>query len=90
MPLYDYNVNRDLFEKRPHNTISFPCCCCVHQDKSQFSHPCNVCDHNLSAQPDVDRSHEECVDCSLEQSDPPKCNGHAAGPVACGSFVSKG
>jgi len=39
---------------------------------------------------DVDRSHKECVDCSLEHSEPPQCKGHAAGPVACGSFVSKG
>jgi hypothetical protein len=36
---------------------------------------------------EVDCTHEECADCSLENSDPPKCKGHASGPVACHHFV---
>jgi hypothetical protein len=52
MPLYDYNVNRDLFEEMPHTGLSFPCCCCVHSIKGQKEAPCNICDHNLAAEPE--------------------------------------
>jgi DNA-binding transcriptional regulator YbjK len=34
----------------------------------------------------IDRTHEECVECSLEKRNPPECNGHVAGPSACSKF----
>jgi hypothetical protein len=38
----------------------------------------------------TNRTHEECVECALEHSDPPECSGHEAGPVHCADFVRKG
>lgn len=52
MPLYDFNVNRDLFEAKEQIGLCFPCCCCIHCYKLPTDEPCNVCDHNLSAKPE--------------------------------------
>jgi len=35
----------------------------------------------------VDRSHEECCECALEEVDPAQCKGHVAGPSPCSLFV---
>ena len=34
----------------------------------------------------VDRTHEECADCALENVEPARCAGHPAGPVSCRDF----
>jgi hypothetical protein len=38
----------------------------------------------------VDRSHEECDECALQEIEPPRCRGHVPGPSACRMFVSAG
>lgn len=35
----------------------------------------------------VNRTHEECWDCTLREIEPPKCEGHCAGETACDKFV---
>lgn len=35
------------------------------------------------------RDHEECEGCALQTAEPPRCAGHAAGPVSCGQFRDK-
>jgi hypothetical protein len=35
------------------------------------------------------RAHEECEACALQTVEPPKCDGHKAGPVACELFVCR-
>ena len=37
----------------------------------------------------VNRTHEECCECSLENVSPPQCMGHVAGPTSCKSFKPK-
>jgi hypothetical protein len=34
----------------------------------------------------IDRTHEECADCSNEKLNPPQCHGHIAGPSPCRLF----
>jgi hypothetical protein len=44
------------------------------------------CPHYQKEMWDIDRSHEECADCSLSELDPPQCKGHAAGPIPCSLY----
>jgi hypothetical protein len=37
----------------------------------------------------IDRTHEECVDCVKEYSNPPECRGHKAGPSSCSRFLER-
>lgn len=57
MALRDYGVNRDKFEIPETGIVgiddrmAFPCCCCMHHDKSDSVEPCRTCDHNTNAAP---------------------------------------
>ena len=35
----------------------------------------------------VNRTHEECCECAIENVSPPRCLGHVAGPTSCNFFV---
>jgi hypothetical protein len=34
-----------------------------------------------------DRTHEECCECGISETEPPQCKGHAAGPTPCKALV---
>jgi hypothetical protein len=65
--LRKWHVQRDKFE--PDETgaryFSFPCCVCLHNEKSDKDEPCRTCDHNAGAvkdEPDV------CPDCGRRKA----------------------
>jgi hypothetical protein len=51
MGLRDYEVDNDKFEpdSGPINALSFPCCACTWQHKTNKEPPCCYCGHNVNA-----------------------------------------
>ena len=35
------------------------------------------------------RRHEECYECALQDVEPPQCDGHQEGPLACSKFTAR-
>jgi hypothetical protein len=56
MSIEKYIVYRDKFEPAdPGNSLDFPCCACVHREKTDREQPCVTCDHNACAKQDEEQ-----------------------------------
>lgn len=54
---------------------------------------CSLSDENYErwpVKPKNPRTHEECDDCALQNTEPQQCPGHPAGPVSCKYFEKAG
>jgi len=52
MALARYGKNRDHFKADDSmRGLCFPCCCCVYRSKTDYTPPCDECDHNVNANP---------------------------------------
>lgn len=57
MSLRDYCAPRDHFDldaqwatqPKFREDLSWPCCACTHNSKTDREPPCNICDHNANA-----------------------------------------
>lgn len=51
MVLQDWTTDGDKFEPEEDGLtrLSFPCCACKHQSKTDADEPCRSCGHNLNA-----------------------------------------
>ena len=54
MAIEDYTVANDYFEPLTeagsvyfNGDFAFPCCVCIHNDKTETQHPCDKCGHNV-------------------------------------------
>jgi hypothetical protein len=47
MGIEDYIVDNDKFEAENSLGLYFPCCVCVHKNKTCLEPPCKFCGHNL-------------------------------------------
>jgi hypothetical protein len=70
-----------LFDKKGHRII-------IKLKTKDFSKDCPI-HGKQEGEKRIDRTHEECADCSKELLSPPQCNGHIAGPSPCGMFIGK-
>ena len=51
MGLQDWTTDSDKFEPEEGGVtrMSFPCCACKHQSKTDADEPCRSCGHNVNA-----------------------------------------
>lgn len=50
-----HEVSRDKFELDGDAMgFSFPCCCCIYRHGTDREEPCRTCDHNASAEQDLE------------------------------------
>ena len=57
MGLQDWTTDNDKFDPEDGGLtrLSFPCCACKHQSKTDADEPCRSCGHNVNAIIDAER-----------------------------------